>query len=188
MRRKKVQRWPKDQRIPFFRSRKRIFLTLAAVAVVAVVVTVPTVLLTNDSSSETPETSPDDIPDGVWTSRGWGYVIDVADGEWTWMEETAISCILVARQPADGDSLSQYFGDILLDDNGDVATFMQDPCMSPIVFDKVDASQGACANGLTLVAGDAGYVRDPLWTLMFLQRRLMSATHPSSFVESTGMD
>jgi hypothetical protein len=104
------------------------------------------------------EPSPSDILDGLWTTRGYGLVLNVTNGEIALMEETDISCILVVVGPV--DSLSELTGIIDYQVDGDVVTWTGGA--SPIIADRVDATQGACDNGLTLVAGNVGYMRDPL--------------------------
>ena len=103
------------------------------------------------------------VSDGLWVSRGYGLVVDIASSNDTHMvlEQTASNCIR-------NDFIVQFLDEISPQEAaGDVALIKSDQLTVPYVMDKVqDANAGllltGCANGQrTLVKGDAEYIRDP---------------------------
>jgi hypothetical protein len=106
------------------------------------------------------------LPAGLWTSRGYGWVInatssgdnDSATSSLTLMEETAISCI-------QRNEMLQFFGSESAKIDGETAVLTTNP---PVVvtefhFDRGTSFQAACGTpGPTPVQGDENYVRDAL--------------------------
>jgi hypothetical protein len=95
-----------------------------------------------------------DLPAGIWTTRGYGYALNVrstaATGTITLLQESAISCVVENIE----DSL-----DVIID--GDTAT-LDVGTNVPYVIDRTEAFQAGCANGITPVVGDPAYVRDAI--------------------------
>jgi carboxyl-terminal processing protease len=95
-----------------------------------------------------------DLPDGVWTSRGYGFALDQTSNASSIFQETKISCVPV--QELRVGFLLDY--EVL---NNDTATFDVGSA-ALYVFDRTDDFQPGCADGVTAVIGEEDYVRDAL--------------------------
>jgi carboxyl-terminal processing protease len=96
-----------------------------------------------------------DLPNGVWTSRGYGFALDVdqaSNVSSLLFQETEISCVPVQE-------LLGFLFDYTVTD--DTATFDVGSA-ALYVFDRKDAFQSGCGDGVTAVIGDEDYVRDAL--------------------------
>lgn len=96
------------------------------------------------------------LPDGDWTSRGYGFAIEVdqASNISSFLfQETEISCVPV----------QELMGYLFLDYTvtNDTATFDVGSA-ALYVFDRTEDFQSGCADGVTAVIGDEDYVRDAL--------------------------
>jgi len=96
---------------------------------------------------------PSQLPDGIWTFRGYGYVIQVTNGTATLFEETDISCIVnpILLMGVTGTQVE-----------GDVANITVFRFIPYFVLDRTDSFQSACAQGITPVISDENYTRNAL--------------------------
>lgn len=129
---------------------------------IALVSTLASVLLLACGEDTNPmsEDTVDPNAEGVWASRGYGYVLQVADGRATLFESTDVSCIELEDRPV--FEVDRVATDTLEVDDGDA--------FSPYVFDRLDALPDTCANGGTPVVGDATYERDAALIFDIVQR------------------
>lgn len=99
------------------------------------------------------QSNPDFLPNGIWTFRGYGYVVRVVNDTATLFEETAISCIL---------NPFLLMGVTGHEVEGNVANLTVFRFVPYFVLDRSESFQSACANGITPVIGGANYTRDAL--------------------------
>jgi carboxyl-terminal processing protease len=92
-----------------------------------------------------------DVPDGIWVSRGNGWVLKSGNWQLQGYEETAISCL--PRQ-----DLLEFIQDIQVD--GDILTVKAEGSITEYIFDKVTTPPGFCAQGITPYGND--YTRNAL--------------------------
>lgn len=118
----------------------------------------------------------DDVPDGIWTSRGYGFVMEVVDGTLNPLEETAISCV-------PNENLLYIIDGFQVD--GDVANITALRFVPYFIFDRAESFQSGCANGTTPIKGDENYVRDALVDYDILDQTF--AEH-YAFFELRGID
>jgi carboxyl-terminal processing protease len=97
-----------------------------------------------------------EFPDGVWTSRGYGYVLEANSTTYNIFEETEISCIPT------NPTLIQYVLGVELENNNQTAIVDVAGAAAKYVFDETGDFQSGCADGLTPVMGDDNYVHDAL--------------------------
>lgn len=94
------------------------------------------------------------IPDGIWTSRGYGFALSVVNGTISVFEETSISCI---ENPELIDEL--VAAEVNKDNVLEVAT----SGLELTLFDKAPNFLYGCLNGTTPTVGDDEYVPDTLF-------------------------
>ncbi len=96
--------------------------------------------------------------DGVWTSRGYGYVLQVSEGQFALFESTQISC--VSADEGGLDTLSSAF-DLQVTADDELSVLAPD-AFGPLLFDRLADLPDACADGGTPVVGEPAYERDAL--------------------------
>jgi carboxyl-terminal processing protease len=92
---------------------------------------------------------------GIWTSRGYGWTIEVQEDDTCRVfEESEISCI-------PNTSLGNGYKVLSINMIGHLAAIDIDQ-QADVIFEKTDTFQHGCANGVTPVLGDEDYERKAL--------------------------
>ena len=91
-----------------------------------------------------------DIPNGIWISRGYGWVLVKSNYQLKAYEETSVSCLR-------NQDLLEYIESVKVE--GDVLTITTEG-ITDYVFDKATKSPGFCAQGITPVQPDGDYTRN----------------------------
>jgi len=93
------------------------------------------------------------FPEGVWTTRGYGYALTTVNDKTVLYEETSISCIL------DDDKLELPGVSF---PTPDTAQFSEPLQLGQYDLVRANEFQGACTDGTSPILGDADYVSNPL--------------------------
>jgi carboxyl-terminal processing protease len=117
------------------------------------------------------------IEDGMWRSRGYGWVLKSENGTVSLLEETELSCI-----PSQG--YLQYI--TAIEQDGENIVLKAAPTLNDYVGEPIpETDQGPCSNGLTPVVGDANYTPDALFVFDIL---FVSFWEHYAFFELRGID
>lgn len=101
------------------------------------------------------QTNPTGIPNGIWTSRGYGNALNITGNTILAFEETAISCI-------ENVGVVEAISETEFLPGNETIVISADGALSKFFFDKSEGFQFGCANGTTPVLGDPSYERSPL--------------------------
>jgi len=115
-------------------------------------IALPLVASNSLSSLQGPRHLQTDLPEGIWTTRGYGYALASFNGTLNLFEETSISCILI------DDTFALPDVSFPTEDTAETFGFG----LGRYDLDWSEDFQGACANGTTPVVGDDDYESNPL--------------------------